>query len=45
MITIPTVGWVAIGAGVAVLAISPLVRKLMHLDTLTDADAGAAPSR
>jgi len=40
-----TVGWVAIGAGVAVLAISPLVRKLMHLDTLTDADAGAAPSR
>jgi POT family proton-dependent oligopeptide transporter len=31
-----TVGWVAIGAGVAVLAISPLVRKLMHLDTLSD---------
>jgi POT family proton-dependent oligopeptide transporter len=31
-----TVGWVAIGAGVAVLAISPLVRKLMHLDSLSD---------
>jgi len=27
---------VAIGAGVLVLAISPLIRKLMHLDTLTD---------
>jgi POT family proton-dependent oligopeptide transporter len=32
-----TVGWVAIGAGIAMLALSPLVRKLMHLDTLTDA--------
>ncbi|MDP2323398.1 MAG: peptide MFS transporter [Gammaproteobacteria bacterium] len=31
-----TVGWVAIGAGVVVLVISPLVKKLMHLDTLTD---------
>ncbi len=33
-----TVGWVAIGVGVAVVAISPLIRKLMHLDTLRDAD-------
>ena len=31
------VGWMAIGAGVAVLAVSPLIRKLMHLDTLKDA--------
>jgi proton-dependent oligopeptide transporter, POT family len=31
-----TVGWVAVGAGVAILVISPLVRKLMHLDTLAD---------
>jgi len=31
-----TVGWVAIGAGIAILAVSPLVRKLMHLDTLAD---------
>lgn len=31
-----TVGWVAIGFGVAVLVISPLIRKLMHLDTLKD---------
>ncbi|MBN8279895.1 MAG: peptide MFS transporter [Gammaproteobacteria bacterium] len=31
-----TVGWVAVGAGIAVLAVSPLVRRLMHLDTLAD---------
>jgi len=31
-----TVGWVAIGFGVAVLVISPLIKKLMHLDTLKD---------
>jgi len=40
-----TVGWVAIGAGLAVLAVSPLVRRLMHLDTLTDNDAGTGPAR
>ncbi|MFN3726603.1 MAG: peptide MFS transporter [Allosphingosinicella sp.] len=33
-----TVGWVAIGVGVAVIAVSPFIRKLMHLDTLRDAD-------
>ncbi len=31
-----TVGWYAVGIGVAVMVISPLVKKLMHLDTLTD---------
>jgi POT family proton-dependent oligopeptide transporter len=31
-----TVGWVAIGVSVGVLILSPLVKKLMHLDTLTD---------
>jgi proton-dependent oligopeptide transporter, POT family len=31
-----TVGWVAIGVGVVVLVISPLIKKLMHLDTLRD---------
>jgi len=36
-----TVGWVAIGAGAAVLAISPLVSRLMHLDTLTDGEDAA----
>jgi POT family proton-dependent oligopeptide transporter len=31
-----TVGWVAIGVSVGVLVLSPLVNKLMHLDTLQD---------
>lgn len=31
-----TVGWYAVGIGVAVMVISPLVKKLMHLDTLQD---------
>jgi proton-dependent oligopeptide transporter, POT family len=31
-----TVGWVAVGAGLIILVISPLVKKLMHLDTLAD---------
>ena len=30
------IGWIAVGVGVAVLVISPLVKKLMHLDTLAD---------
>jgi len=33
-------GWIAIGAAVAVLVVSPLVKKLMHLDTLTDDTVG-----
>jgi POT family proton-dependent oligopeptide transporter len=36
-------GWIAIGVGVAVLVVSPLVKRWMHLDTLEDARvAGAA---
>jgi POT family proton-dependent oligopeptide transporter len=31
-----TVGWVAVAAGVAVVVVSPLIRRLMHLDTLKD---------
>ena len=31
-----TVGWVGIAVGVGVLLISPLIKKLMHLDTLAD---------
>ncbi len=31
-----TVGWTAVGIGVAVMVISPLIKKLMHLDTLQD---------
>jgi POT family proton-dependent oligopeptide transporter len=30
------IGWIAIGVGVAVVVISPLIKKLMHLDTLRD---------
>ncbi|MEO1487887.1 MAG: peptide MFS transporter [Pseudomonadota bacterium] len=30
------VGWVAVAVGVGVIVISPLIKKLMHLDTLTD---------
>ena len=38
-----TIGWVAVGIGVAVLLVSPFIKKLMHLDTLKDDDlAGQA---
>jgi proton-dependent oligopeptide transporter, POT family len=30
------VGWLAVGVGVVVILTSPLVKKLMHLDTLAD---------
>ena len=33
-----TVGWIAVGVGVAIILISPLIKKLMHLDTLRDDD-------
>ena len=32
------IGWIAIGVGVAVVVISPLIKRLMHLDTLRDSD-------
>ncbi len=35
-----TVGWWAVGVGVAVMVVSPLVKKLMHLDTLQDDNVG-----
>jgi len=34
------IGWIAIGIGVAVLVLSPFVKKLMHLDTLRDDNIG-----
>ncbi|MEM8799738.1 MAG: peptide MFS transporter [Pseudomonadota bacterium] len=37
-----TVGWVAVTVGVLMLAIAPLIKKLMHLDTLQDADHAMA---
>ncbi len=33
-----TIGWVAVGIGVFVLAVSPIVKRWMHLDTLRDHD-------
>ena len=36
------IGWIAVGVGVFVLVISPLVKKLMHLDTLRDDETAAA---
>jgi proton-dependent oligopeptide transporter, POT family len=30
------IGWVAIAVGISVLVVSPLIKKLMHLDTLAD---------
>jgi POT family proton-dependent oligopeptide transporter len=31
-----TIGWLSIAVGVAVILVSPLVKRLMHLDTLRD---------
>ncbi len=35
-----TVGWYAVGIGVAVMVISPLIKKLMHLDSIADDKIG-----
>ena len=35
-----TVGWWAVAIGVGVMVLSPLVKKLLHLDTLTDDNVG-----
>ncbi len=32
------IGWITIGVAVAVLAVSPIVKRWMHLDTLKDAE-------
>lgn len=33
------IGWITVGVSVVVLALSPIVRKWMHVDTLQDEDA------
>ncbi|NNC53513.1 MAG: peptide MFS transporter [Erythrobacter sp.] len=44
-----TVGWYAVAIGVGVMVVSPLIKKLMHLDTIKDdglegqAEAGLEP--
>src|SRR3970282_2294476 len=40
-----TIGWVAVAVGVGMLVISPLVKKLMHLDALRDAEPAMAGQR
>lgn len=37
------IGWIAIAVGVGFLLVSPLIRKLMHLDTLRDEEPAPAP--
>lgn len=37
-----TVGWTAVVVGIGMVVISPLVKKLMHLDTLHDAEPSLA---
>ena len=34
------IGWLSFGVGVVVLVVAPLVKRLMHLDTLRDENAG-----
>ncbi|MGO3127344.1 MAG: peptide MFS transporter [Luteimonas sp.] len=36
------VGWLAVGVGVVMIFISPLIRRLMHLDTLQDEEPSLA---
>ncbi|MGQ0558811.1 MAG: peptide MFS transporter [Sphingosinicella sp.] len=38
-----TIGWIAIGIGVVVVLVSPLVRRLMHLATLKDEELAGEP--
>ncbi len=34
------IGWIAVAVGIGVLVISPLIKRLMHLDTLGDDNVG-----
>ncbi len=36
------IGWISVAVGVGVLVVSPLIKRLMHLDTLKDADHAMA---
>jgi POT family proton-dependent oligopeptide transporter len=38
-----TIGWWTIGIGLVVLALSPLVKRWMHLDTLKDVELAGRP--
>jgi len=39
------IGWIAVAVGVGVLVVSPLVKRLMHLDTLRDDSPAAEAER
>jgi POT family proton-dependent oligopeptide transporter len=39
------IGWIAVAVGVGFILVSPLVKKLMHLDTLKDDDHSLAGER
>ena len=39
-----TIGWVAVGVGVALIVVSPIIKRMMHLDTL-EADNDAYRAR
>jgi POT family proton-dependent oligopeptide transporter len=39
------IGWIAVAVGVGVLVVSPLIRRLMHLDTLKDDSPAAEAGR
>ena len=39
------IGWIAVAVGVGFLLVSPLIKKLMHLDTLKDDDHVLAGER
>jgi proton-dependent oligopeptide transporter, POT family len=36
------IGWIAVAVGIGMVVISPLIKRLMHLDTLGDADDSGA---
>ncbi len=40
-----TIGWTAVAVGVGMIVISPLIRRLMHLDTLSDDEQDLAGQR
>lgn len=40
-----TIGWWTVGIAVAVLAVSPIIKRLMHLDTLKDEEPSLAGQR
>lgn len=38
------IGWIAVGVGIIMIVIAPLIKRLMHLDTLRDESSGGSES-